>query len=158
MSSFKITGGRRLKGELQPQGAKNEALQILCAVLLTAEPVTIHNIPSIRDVNQLIDLLGDLGVRRTMISDSSIRFEAGDVNTDYMESESFETEGRRPARVGNAARAHAGPVPQRPHPAPGGDKIGRRRLDTHFLGFEKLGAKFSYTQEDGGFYRVMPKT
>ncbi|GHB54331.1 UDP-N-acetylglucosamine 1-carboxyvinyltransferase [Persicitalea jodogahamensis] len=157
MSSFKITGGRRLKGELQPQGAKNEALQILCAVLLTAEPVTIHNIPSIRDVNQLIDLLGDLGVRRTMISDSSIRFEAGDVNTDYMESESFKQ--KAAALRGSVmllgpmlARFRKGRIPR-----PGGDKIGRRRLDTHFLGFEKLGAEFSYTQEDGGFYRVDAK-
>ncbi len=157
MSSFKITGGLHLKGELQPQGAKNEALQILCAVLLTAEPVTIHNIPSIRDVNQLIDLLGDLGVRRTMISDSSIRFEAADVNTDYMESESFKQ--KAAALRGSVmllgpmlARFRKGRIPR-----PGGDKIGRRRLDTHFLGFEKLGAEFSYTQDDGGFYRVDAK-
>ena len=157
MSSFKITGGRRLKGELQPQGAKNEALQILCAVLLTAEPVTIHNIPSIRDVNQLIDLLGDLGVRKRVLSDSSIRFEAADVNTDYMESESFKQ--KAAALRGSVmllgpmlARFRKGRIPR-----PGGDKIGRRRLDTHFLGFEKLGAEFSYTQEDGGFYRVDAK-
>jgi len=157
MSSFKITGGRRLKGEIQPQGAKNEALQILCAVLLTAEPVTIHNIPAIRDVNQLIDLLGDLGVRRTMLSDSSIRFEAADVNTDYMESDSFKQ--KAAALRGSVmllgpmlARFRKGRIPR-----PGGDKIGRRRLDTHFLGFEKLGAEFSYTQEDGGFYRVDAK-
>jgi len=154
MASFKITGGRHLKGEIIPQGAKNEALQILCAVLLTPEPVTIHNIPSIRDVNQLIDLLGDLGVRRTLLSDSSIRFEAGDVNTDYMESESFKQ--KAAALRGSVmllgpmlARFRKGRIPR-----PGGDKIGRRRLDTHFLGFEKLGAEFSYTQEDGGFYRV----
>jgi len=157
MSSFKITGGRRLKGEIQPQGAKNEALQILCAVLLTAEPVTIHNIPAIRDVNQLIDLLGDLGVRRTMLSDSSIRFEAADVNTDYMESDSFKQ--KAAALRGSVmllgpmlARFRKGRIPR-----PGGDKIGRRRLDTHFLGFEKLGAEFSYTQDDGGFYRVDAK-
>lgn len=154
MASFKITGGRRLKGEIVPQGAKNEALQILCAVLLTPEPVTIHNIPSIRDVNQLIDLLGDLGVRRTMLSDSSIRFEANDVNTDYMESDAFKQ--KAAALRGSVmllgpmlARFRKGRIPR-----PGGDKIGRRRLDTHFLGFEKLGAEFSYDQEDGGFYRV----
>jgi UDP-N-acetylglucosamine 1-carboxyvinyltransferase len=154
MASFKITGGRHLKGEIIPQGAKNEALQILCAVLLTPEPVTIHNIPSIRDVNQLIDLLGDLGVRRTVLSESSIRFEASDVNTDYMESESFKQ--KAAALRGSVmllgpmlARFRKGRIPR-----PGGDKIGRRRLDTHFLGFEKLGAEFSYTQEDGGFYRV----
>ncbi len=157
MASFKITGGRPLKGEIIPQGAKNEALQILCAVLLTAEPITIHNIPAIRDVNQLIDLLVDLGVRRTNLSDSSIRFEASDVNTDYMESESFKQ--KAAALRGSVmllgpmlARFRKGRIPK-----PGGDKIGRRRLDTHFLGFEKLGAEFSYTQEDGGFYRVDAK-
>ena len=157
MSSFKIAGGRQLKGEIQPQGAKNEALQILCAVLLTAEPVTIHNIPAIRDVNHLIDLLEDLGVRRTTLSDSSIRFEAADVNTDYMESDSFKQ--KAAALRGSVmllgpmlARFRKGRIPR-----PGGDKIGRRRLDTHFLGFEKLGAEFSYTQEDGGFYRVDAK-
>lgn len=157
MASFKITGGRHLKGEIIPQGAKNEALQIICAVLLTSEPVTIHNIPAIRDVNQLIDLLGDLGVRRTMLSDSSIRFEASDVNTDYMESDSFK---QKAASLRGSvmllgpmlARFRKGRIPR-----PGGDKIGRRRLDTHFLGFEKLGAEFSYTQEDGGFYRVDAK-
>ena len=157
MASFKITGGRHLKGEIIPQGAKNEALQILCAVLLTAEPVTIHNIPSIRDVNQLIDLLGDLGVRRTLLSDSSIRFEASNVNTDYMETDSFKQ--KAAALRGSVmllgpmlARFRKGRIPR-----PGGDKIGRRRLDTHFLGFEKLGAKFSYTEDDGGFYRVDAK-
>ncbi len=157
LSSFKITGGRQLKGELQPQGAKNEALQILCAVLLTAEPVTIHNIPSIRDVNQLIDLLGDLGVRKKYLNDSSITFTAADVDTDYMESESFKK--KAAALRGSVmllgpmlARFRKGRIPR-----PGGDKIGRRRLDTHFIGFEKLGAEFSYTQEDGGFYRVDAK-
>lgn len=157
MASFKITGGRHLKGEIIPQGAKNEALQILCAVLLTAEPVTIHNIPAIRDVIQLIDLLGDMGVRRTYLNESSIRFEANDVNIDYMESESFKQ--KAAALRGSVmllgpmlARFRKGRIPR-----PGGDKIGRRRLDTHFLGFEKLGAEFSYTQEDGGFYRVDAK-
>ncbi len=157
MSSFKITGGRQLKGELQPQGAKNEALQILCAVLLTAEPVTIHNIPGIRDVKQLIDLLGDLGVRKKVLSESSIRFEASDVDTDYMESESF----KRKAAALRGSVMLLGPMLARFRkgriPRPGGDKIGRRRLDTHFIGFEKLGAEFSYTQEDGGFYRVDAK-
>jgi UDP-N-acetylglucosamine 1-carboxyvinyltransferase len=154
MASFKITGGRHLKGEIVPQGAKNEALQILCAVLLTAEPVTIHNIPDIRDVNQLIDLLGDLGVRRTRLSASSIRFEASDVNIDYLESPSF----RQKAAALRGSVMLLGPMLARFRkgriPRPGGDKIGRRRLDTHFLGFEKLGAAFSYDVEDGGFYRV----
>jgi UDP-N-acetylglucosamine 1-carboxyvinyltransferase len=154
MASFKITGDRRLKGEIAPQGAKNEALQIICAVLLTKEPVTIHNIPNIRDVNQLIDLLGDLGVRRTVLSDSSIRFEASDINLDYLESDSF----RQKAAALRGSVMLLGPMLARFRkgriPRPGGDKIGRRRLDTHFLGFEKLGAQFSYDGEDGGFYKV----
>jgi UDP-N-acetylglucosamine 1-carboxyvinyltransferase len=154
MASFKIIGDRRLKGEIRPQGAKNEALQILCAVLLTKEPVTIHNIPNIRDVNQLINLLGDLGIRRTRLSDSSIRFEADDVNLDYLESELF----RQKAAALRGSVMLLGPMLARFRkgriPRPGGDKIGRRRLDTHFLGFEKLGAKFSYDENDGGFYRV----
>ena len=87
MASFKVTGGKRLKGEITPQGAKNEALQILCAVVLTAEPVTIHNIPNIRDVNQLIDLLGDMGVRTRRLSESSMEFDASQVNIDYLESD-----------------------------------------------------------------------
>ncbi|MCF0053213.1 UDP-N-acetylglucosamine 1-carboxyvinyltransferase [Dyadobacter chenwenxiniae] len=154
MASFKITGDRRLKGSIFPQGAKNEALQIICAVLLTKEPVTIHNIPDIRDVNQLINLLGDLGVRRTRLSESSIRFEASDINLDYLESESYKQ--KAAALRGSVmllgpmlARFRKGRIPR-----PGGDKIGRRRLDTHFLGFEKLGAQFSYDEEDGGFYKV----
>jgi UDP-N-acetylglucosamine 1-carboxyvinyltransferase len=153
MASFKITGNKRLKGEIVPQGAKNEALQILCAVLLTDQPVTIHNIPDIRDVNQLIDLLGDLGVRRTRLSNSSIRFEAGDVHIEYLETESYNQ--KASALRGSVmllgpllARFKKGRLPK-----PGGDKIGRRRLDTHFLGFEKLGAKFSFDGDDG-YYRV----
>lgn len=154
MSSFKITGDRRLKGELQPQGAKNEALQILCAVLLTAEPVTIHNIPNIRDVNQLIDLLGDMGVWVTKIGESSYRFQASDVNLDYMDTDAYK---RKAASLRGSvmllgpmlARYKKGRIPR-----PGGDKIGRRRLDTHFIGFEKLGAKFNYDENDGGFYQV----
>lgn len=151
MSSFKITGGRQLKGELVPQGAKNEALQILCAVLLTSEPVTIHNIPNIRDVNQLIDLLGDLGVWVTKIGESSYRFQASDVNLDHMETDAY----KRKAAALRGSVMLLGPMLARFKrgriPRPGGDKIGRRRLDTHFLGFEKLGATFHY---DGDFYRV----
>ncbi len=154
MASFKITGDRQLKGEIEPQGAKNEALQIICAVLLTKEPVTIKNIPNIRDVNQLINLLGDLGVRRTRLSESSIRFEADDINLDYLESDSF----RQKAAALRGSVMLLGPMLGRFRkgriPRPGGDKIGRRRLDTHFLGFEKLGATFSYDGEDGGFYKV----
>jgi len=157
MASFKITGDRRLKGEIVPQGAKNEALQIICAVLLTKEPVTIHNIPNIRDVNQLINLLGDLGVRRTRLSETSIRFEADDINLDYLESDSF----RQKAAALRGSVMLLGPMLARFRkgriPRPGGDKIGRRRLDTHFLGFEKsLGANFAY-DSDNEIFRVEAK-
>ncbi len=154
MSSFKVTGGTRLKGELQPQGAKNEALQILCAVVLTAEPVTIHNIPDIRDVNQLITLLGDMGVKQQKLGPGSIRFQADDVNLDHLESEAY----KKKAAALRGSVMLMGPTLGRFRkgriPRPGGDKIGRRRMDTHFLGFEKLGAKFEYDAEDGGFYQV----
>ncbi|GAB3642799.1 UDP-N-acetylglucosamine 1-carboxyvinyltransferase [Spirosoma arcticum] len=154
MASFQITGGRTLKGELIPQGAKNEALQILCAVLLTKESVTIHNIPGIRDVNQLIDLLGDLGVLVTRMGETSCRFQASDVNLDYLETDTYKQ--KAAALRGSVmllgpmlARFKKGRIPR-----PGGDKIGRRRLDTHFLGFEKLGAQFNYDANDGGYYQV----
>jgi UDP-N-acetylglucosamine 1-carboxyvinyltransferase len=154
MASFKVTGGLRLKGEIIPQGAKNEALQILCAVVLTKEPVTIHNIPNIRDVNQLIDLLGDMGVKCTRLSESSVKFDASEVNMDYLNSETYKK--KAAALRGSVmllgptlARFKSGRIP-----SPGGDKIGRRRLDTHFFGFMKLGAKFNYSQEDGGIYEV----
>ena len=154
MASFKITGGRQLQGEITPQGAKNEALQILCAVLLTKQPVTIHNIPNISDVNQLINLLGDLGVKRTRLNDSSIRLEASDLHLDYMETQSY----RQKAAALRGSVMLLGPLLGRFKkgriPRPGGDKIGRRRLDTHFVGFEKLGAKFDYDPNDGGFYQV----
>ena len=154
MASFKVTGGLQLKGEIIPQGAKNEALQILCAVVLTKEPVTIHNIPNISDVNQLIDLLGDMGVKCTRLSKSSIKFDASEVNMDYLNSETYKK--KAAALRGSVmllgptlARFKSGRIP-----SPGGDKIGRRRLDTHFYGFMKLGAKFNYSQEDGGIYEV----
>ncbi|SOD89799.1 UDP-N-acetylglucosamine 1-carboxyvinyltransferase [Spirosoma fluviale] len=154
MASFQITGGRKLKGELNPQGAKNEALQILCAVLLTKEPITIHNIPGIRDVNQLIDLLGDLGVWVTKTGESSYRFQASDVNLDYLETDTY----KRKAAALRGSVMLLGPMLARFKkgriPRPGGDKIGRRRLDTHFLGFEKLGAQFNYDANDGGYYQV----
>ena len=154
MASFQITGGRKLNGELIPQGAKNEALQILCAVLLTKEPITIHNIPGIRDVNQLIELLGDLGVWVTRIGESSYRFQASDVNLDYLETDTY----KRKASALRGSVMLLGPMLARFKkgriPRPGGDKIGRRRLDTHFLGFEKLGAQFNYDANDGGYYKV----
>ncbi|MEA5260842.1 UDP-N-acetylglucosamine 1-carboxyvinyltransferase [Arcicella aquatica] len=154
MASFKVTGSRQMKGEIIPQGAKNEALQILCAVVLTKDPVTIHNIPNIRDVNQLIDLLGDMGVRCTRIAESSVKFDASEVNLDYLNSETY----KRKAAALRGSVMLLGPTLARFKkgriPSPGGDKIGRRRLDTHFYGFMKLGAKFNYSQDEGGIYEV----
>jgi UDP-N-acetylglucosamine 1-carboxyvinyltransferase len=154
MASFKITGDRRLHGEIIPQGAKNEALQIICAVLLTKEPITLHNIPNIRDVNQLIALVEDLGVKVTRLSESSVRFIADEINLDHLETESY----RHSAAALRGSVMLLGPMLARFRkgriPRPGGDKIGRRRLDTHFIGFEKLGANFSYDIENGGFYKV----
>ncbi len=154
MASFKIIGDKRLKGEIFPQGAKNEALQILCAVLLTSEPVTIHNIPDIRDVNQLIKLLEDMGVRRSRLSDSSVQFQADNVDMDYLETAHF----REKAAALRGSVMLLGPLLARFRkgsiPRPGGDKIGRRRLDTHFIGFEKLGAHFTYEGDEGGFFKV----
>ncbi len=154
MASFKVTGGKQLKGEIYPQGAKNEALQILCAVVLTAEPVTIHNIPNIRDVNQLIELLGAMGVRCTRLAEFSVKFDASEINLDYLESEDY----KKKAAALRGSVMLMGPTLARfkkaKLPSPGGDKIGRRRLDTHFFGFMKLGAKFTYSAENGGFYEV----
>lgn len=153
MGTFKIEGGIKLKGEITPQGAKNEALQILCAVLLTPEKVTISNIPDIIDVNKLITLLGNLGVKIQKIGSNAYTFQADDVNLNYLESIDFKDEGR--ALRGSImivgpllARFGKGYIPK-----PGGDKIGRRRLDTHFEGFINLGAKFRYNKEDY-FYGV----
>ena len=153
MGIFKIEGGHQLKGKIQPQGAKNEALQILCAVLLTSEKVIIHNIPDIVDVNKLIDLLKNLGVTIEHISQGTYTFQADSINLSYLESEAFKKDGRGLRGsimiVGPLlARFGRGYIPK-----PGGDKIGRRRLDTHFEGFIKLGAKFRYNREDY-FYGV----
>ncbi len=144
MATFKIEGGRRLKGELQPQGAKNEALQILCATLLTPENVTIHNIPEISDVLKLIEVLKGLGVVITRVSKGEYIFNAANINIDYLKSEDFS---RKASKLRGSimiigpllARIGKGFIPQ-----PGGDKIGRRRLDTHFIGFEKMGARFVF--------------
>lgn len=153
MGTFKIEGGHRLKGEIHPQGAKNEALQILCTVLLTAEKVTINNIPDIIDVNKLITLLGNLGVKMQKNGPGSITFQADEVNVGYLETEAFKKEGgslRGSIMIVGPllARFGRGYIPK-----PGGDKIGRRRLDTHFEGFINLGAKFRYNREDH-FYGV----
>ncbi len=153
MAVFKIEGGHTLKGEVTPQGAKNEALQILCAVLLTPEKVTIHNIPDILDVNKLISLLKALGVKVEKLAPNSYTFQADHIDISYLESEAFRKDGSSLRGsimiVGPLlARFGKGYIPK-----PGGDKIGRRRLDTHFEGFINLGAKFRYNQEEY-FYGV----
>lgn len=148
MSIFKIRGGKKLKGEIIPQGAKNEALQILSAVLLTAEPVTIHKVPNIVDVNKLIDLIGDLGCKVEKLGEESYRFTAAQVKTEFLETENY----RKKAAALRGSVMLLGPILARfgkaSIPKPGGDKIGRRRLDTHFLGFQKLGAKFNFDSEE----------
>ena len=144
MSSFEIQGGLQLKGNITPQGAKNEALQILCAVLLTSEAVTIHNIPDILDVNKLIDLLAAMGVNVTKNGTGSYTFKAETIDLDYMETEEF----RKQASSLRGSVMILGPLLARfgkgSIPKPGGDKIGRRRLDTHFIGLQKLGASFDF--------------
>ncbi|MCO5723372.1 UDP-N-acetylglucosamine 1-carboxyvinyltransferase [Robiginitalea marina] len=156
MGTFRIEGGHQLHGEITPQGAKNEALQILCAVLLTPQAVTIHNIPDILDVNKLIGILEDLGVKIQKKGKGSYTFRADEVNLGYLQSEQFKTDGRglrgSIMLVGPLlARFGMGYIPK-----PGGDKIGRRRLDTHFEGFVKLGARFRYNREEH-FYGVEAK-
>ncbi|MDA9303819.1 UDP-N-acetylglucosamine 1-carboxyvinyltransferase [Flavobacteriaceae bacterium] len=156
MKTFKIEGGHQLKGAIQPQGAKNEALQILCAVILSPEKITIHNIPDIIDVNKLIVLLGKLGVKVEKLAKGSYSFQADEINLEYLETEAFKVDGRGLRGsimiVGPLlARFGKGYIPK-----PGGDKIGRRRLDTHFEGFIKLGANFRYNREDH-FYGVEAK-
>lgn len=144
MATFEIQGGKKLNGELFPQGAKNEALQVLCATLLTSETVTIHNIPDIRDINKLIELLTDLGVKVEKLKKGSFSFTAKDINIDYLHSDEFREQGaglRGSIMIIGPLLARFGKGYM---PRPGGDKIGRRRLDTHFIGFEKLGARFSY--------------
>ncbi|MET3113691.1 UDP-N-acetylglucosamine 1-carboxyvinyltransferase [Pedobacter sp. CG_S7] len=144
MNAFEIIGGKKLKGEIQPQGAKNEALQILSAVLLTEEKLTISNIPDIKDVNKLIELLGDLGVSVERLSKDTYTFEAKNINLDYFKSEAFKAKGGGLRGSIMIVGPLLGRFGKAAIPKPGGDKIGRRRLDTHFLGFEKLGAKFVY--------------
>ncbi len=153
MAKFVIEGGYKLSGEITPQGAKNEALQVLCAVLLTPEKVTISNIPNIIDVNKLIYVLGELGVKVERLSEDTYTFQADEINLDYLESEQFKKDGSSLRGsimiVGPLlARFGKGYIPR-----PGGDKIGRRRLDTHFEGFIKLGATFRYNKDEK-FYGV----
>ncbi|MDD4384774.1 MAG: UDP-N-acetylglucosamine 1-carboxyvinyltransferase [Bacteroidales bacterium] len=153
MATFEIVGGKPLKGEITPQGAKNEALQIICAVLLTPHEVTIKNIPNIRDVNKLIELIESMGVEVNRRSTSVCSFKAKDVNVEYLKSEEFKA--KASALRGSImivgpllARYGIGYIPQ-----PGGDKIGRRRVDTHFVGFQKLGATFTFDPKES-FYEV----
>ena len=157
MAAFIIEGGHALKGEITPQGAKNEALQVLCATLLTTDPVRIKNVPNISDVNNQIDLLRSMGVKITENGKGDYTFQADEVDTAYLDSDEFLTRcsrsrgsvlfiGPMVARFGKAAMAK-----------PGGDKIGRRRLDTHFLGIHKLGAEFQHDEERGVFNIKAPR-
>jgi UDP-N-acetylglucosamine 1-carboxyvinyltransferase len=152
MGAFEVTGGKKLKGEIIPQGAKNEALQIISAVLLTGEPITVQNIPDILDVNNLIELLGEMNVKIDRPDRHTCTFQADDVNLNYLRSSDFKS---KSGRLRGSVML-AGPMLARYKkafiPKPGGDKIGRRRLDTHIIGFEKLGAEFIYYPEDGFFY------
>jgi UDP-N-acetylglucosamine 1-carboxyvinyltransferase len=156
MGTFKIEGGHKLKGTLTPQGAKNEALQILAAVLLSSEKITLKNIPEIRDILRMIELLKGLGVKVEKLGKGEYTFQSDEINLDYFHTEEFRTKGA--AIRGSImiigpllARFGIGYIP-----SPGGDKIGRRRLDTHFIGFENLGAEFTYNK-DTGFYKVEAK-
>ena len=157
MNSFEVTGGKKLHGEIIPQGAKNEALQIISAVLLTPEKIAISNIPDILDVNLLIELLSDMNVKIERPQRDTCIFEASDINIDYLHSEQFK---KKSGRLRGSVML-AGPLLARFKkafiPKPGGDKIGRRRLDTHITNFEKLGAKFTYHPEDGFFHLEAPK-
>ena len=156
MGTFVIEGGHPLNGSITPQGAKNEALQVVCAVLLTAEPVTIANLPDIVDVNRLIDLLASMGVKVEKVDAGAFRFQADDVNLEYLDSPEFREKGR--SLRGSVmvmgpllARFGKGYIPK-----PGGDNIGRRRMDTHFIGFENLGANFSYDSGETFFKAEAP--
>jgi len=156
MATFEVYGGRQLKGDLHPQGAKNEALQIICATLLTPEKVTISNIPNIRDVIKLIELLECMGVEVERKRQSTCTFHAKDVNVEYLTTDDFKNK----AASLRGSIMVVGPLLARFGiayiPKPGGDKIGRRRLDTHFIGFEKLGAKFNYDTKEN-FFKVEGK-
>ncbi|MCX6315225.1 MAG: UDP-N-acetylglucosamine 1-carboxyvinyltransferase [Sphingobacteriales bacterium] len=151
MGSFEVLGGKKLSGTITPQGAKNEALQIISAVLLTAEPVTVTNIPDIIDVNLLIELLHEMNVKTDRVSADTCVFQANAVDVEYLNSDAYH---KKSGKLRGAVML-AGPLLARFKkayiPKPGGDKIGRRRLDTHIIGFEKLGAKFTY-HDDGYFY------
>jgi len=156
MHSFEVNGGKRLQGTVIPQGAKNEALQVISAILLTPEKVIIHNIPDIIDVNLLIELLGEMNVSIERPERNTCIFQANNVNIDYLHSKAYQ---KKSGRLRGSVML-AGPLLSRFRkafiPKPGGDKIGRRRLDTHIIGFEKLGASFQYNEEDGFFHLDAP--
>ena len=156
MYSFEVRGGKKLKGTIIPQGAKNEALQIISAVLLTKEQVTISNIPDIIDVNLLIELLGEMNVKINRVSRDTCHFRADDVNIDYLHSEAYKKKSGKLRGSVMLAGPMLGRYKKAFIPKPGGDKIGRRRLDTHIIGFEKLGASFTYHEEDGFFHLEAP--
>ena len=157
MHSFEVIGGQKLKGEIVPQGAKNEALQIISAVLLTPEKITITNIPDILDVNLLIELLGEMGVKTQRLSRDTCTFQADNVDIQYLRSEAYRS---KSGKLRGSVML-AGPMLARFRKAfiskPGGDKIGRRRLDTHIIGFEKLGVQFNYHPEEGLFHLEAPR-
>ena len=156
MSSFEIRGGKKLKGEIVPQGAKNEALQIICATLLTPQEVIIENIPDIRDVNKLIELLADFGVKVNKLGKGNWSLKADEVNLGFLHTPDF----KKKASQLRGSVMIVGPLLARfgeaSIPKPGGDKIGRRRLDTHFIGLEKLGARFNFDPETS-FYKIKSK-
>jgi len=157
MHSFEVNGGRKLSGDIIPQGAKNEALQIISAVMLTPEKVTVTNIPDILDVNLLIEFLGEMNVKIERPERDTCTFQANDVDIDYLHSETFR---KKSGRLRGSVML-AGPLLARFRkafiPKPGGDKIGRRRLDTHIVNFERLGASFDYHSEDGFFHLIAPQ-
>ena len=157
MSSLIVEGGHRLQGSISPQGAKNEALEVICATLLTPEKVTISNIPDIADIRNLISLIEDMGVMTEHIDSHTVSFQARDINKEYLFSDQF----RKKAQSLRGSVMIVGPLLARfgfaTLPKPGGDKIGRRRLDTHFLGWQKLGAKFDYIEDDKYYHITAPK-
>ena len=157
MNRFEVKGAKRLQGSIVPQGAKNEALQVISAVLLTSEKVTIHNIPDILDVNMLIELLQDMGVTVERTTRHTCIFQASDINVDYLDTETF----RKKSGKLRGSVMTAGPLLSRFKkayiPKPGGDKIGRRRIDTHIIGFQKLGTQFNYNDKTGLFKLTAPQ-
>lgn len=157
MSEFIVEGGHRLEGSIEPQGAKNEALQVICATLLTSAKVTISNLPDIADVNNLVVLLSHMGVKTNYIDRHTCEFQADDVNLEYLHTEEF----RKKSQSLRGSVMVTGPLVARfgmaVLPKPGGDKIGRRRLDTHLIGIERLGARFSYVQSERCYHIKAPK-